>query len=43
MNAPSARGLFRATGKKSKPVPVKLLDGTYSKIGYSDSSVEVGS
>lgn len=32
MNAPSARGLFRATGKKSKPVPVKLLDGTYSKI-----------
>lgn len=32
MNAPSARGLFRATGKRSKPVPVKLLDGTYSKI-----------
>ncbi|KAA3504621.1 hypothetical protein DXM27_05255 [Rhizobium rhizogenes] len=32
MNAPSARGLFRATGKKSKPVPVELLDGTYSKI-----------
>lgn len=32
MNAPSARGLFRATGKKSKPVPVKLLDGTYSKM-----------
>lgn len=32
MNAPSARGLFRATGKKSKPVPVKLLDGSYTKI-----------
>ena len=27
----SARGLFRATGKKSKPVAVRLLDGTYSK------------
>jgi hypothetical protein len=27
----SARGLFRATGKKSKPVPVRLLDGSYSK------------
>jgi hypothetical protein len=25
----SARGLFRATGKKSKPVPVRLLDGSY--------------
>lgn len=32
MNAPSARGLFRATGKKSKPVPVKLLDGSYTRI-----------
>lgn len=31
MNAPSARGLFRATGKKSKPVPIQLLDGTYTK------------
>jgi hypothetical protein len=32
MNAtPSARGLFRATGKTSKPVAVRLLDGTYSK------------
>lgn len=27
----SAKGLFRATGKTSKPVPVRLLDGTYSK------------
>lgn len=32
MNAPSARGLFRATGKKSKPVPVQLLDGSYERI-----------
>lgn len=31
MTAPSARGLFRATGKSSKPVPVRLLDGTYEK------------
>lgn len=29
--AVSARGLFRATGKKSKPVAVRLLDGSYSK------------
>lgn len=28
--AVSARGLFRATGKKSKPVPVRLLDGSYT-------------
>lgn len=27
----SARGLFRATGKASKPVPVRMLDGSYSK------------
>lgn len=31
-SAPSARGLFKATGKKSKMVPVRLLDGTYTKI-----------
>lgn len=31
MTAVSARGLFRATGKASKPVPVRLLDGTYEK------------
>lgn len=31
MTAVSARGLFRATGKKSKPVPVRLLDGSYEK------------
>lgn len=28
----SARGLFRATGKASKPVPTRLLDGSYTKI-----------
>ncbi|ALJ08249.1 hypothetical protein [Brevundimonas sp. DS20] len=27
----SARGLFRATGKASRPVPVRLLDGSYEK------------
>lgn len=27
----SARGLFRATGKAAKPVPVQLLDGTFTK------------
>lgn len=31
MGAASARGLFRATGKASKPVPVRLLDGSYEK------------
>lgn len=31
MTAASARGLFRATGKTSKPVPVRLLDGSYEK------------
>jgi hypothetical protein len=33
----SARGLFRATGKKSKPVAVRLLDGSYSR---SDEGLE---
>lgn len=28
----SARGLFRATGKASKPVPTRLPDGSYAKI-----------
>lgn len=32
MTAVSARGLFRATGKKSKPVAIRNLDGTYEKI-----------
>lgn len=31
MSAASARGLFRATGKASKPVPVRMLDGSYTK------------
>lgn len=30
--AVSARGLFRATGKKSKPVPRQMLDGSYERI-----------
>ncbi|WP_240233593.1 hypothetical protein [Devosia lacusdianchii] len=33
MTAPSARGLFRATGKTSKPTVVQLLDGTLAKSG----------
>lgn len=28
----SARGLFRATGKKSKPIPAVMLDGTYAIV-----------
>lgn len=28
----SARGLFRATGNTAKPVPVRLLDGTFTKV-----------
>lgn len=28
----SARGLFRATGKKSKPVPARLLDGSFAIV-----------
>lgn len=31
MTAVSARGLFRATGNTSKPVAIRLLDGTYEK------------
>lgn len=34
MTAPTARGLFRATGKKSKPVPQRQLDGTYTKVEH---------
>ncbi|MBB3234410.1 hypothetical protein [Phyllobacterium endophyticum] len=30
--APSARGLFRATGKKSKPVVQRQLDGSYERV-----------
>jgi hypothetical protein len=32
MAATSARGLFRATGKKSKPVVQMNLDGTYERV-----------
>lgn len=34
MNAPSARGLFRATGKTSKPVPQRMLDGSIQKVEH---------
>lgn len=37
MTAASARGLFRATGKKSKPVVVQMFDGTFAK---SDEGLE---
>lgn len=30
----SARGLFRATGKKSKPVPQRALDGSYGRVEH---------
>jgi len=30
--AASARGLFRATGKKSKPVPARMLDGSIAIV-----------
>jgi len=30
--APSARGLFRATGKTAKPVAQRMLDGSYEKV-----------
>lgn len=32
MAATSARGLFRATGNKSKPVPRQMLDGSYERV-----------
>lgn len=34
MKAPSARGLFRATGNKSKPVAKLMLDGTIEKVEH---------
>lgn len=34
MNAPSARGLFRATGKKSKPVAARNLMGEIVKMEH---------
>lgn len=32
MTATSARGLFRATGKKSRPVVVQHLDGSFERV-----------
>jgi hypothetical protein len=32
VNAPSARGLFRATGKKARPVVQLSLDGEYERV-----------
>lgn len=32
----SARGLFRATGKQSKPVAVRMLDGTIEKLEHME-------
>ncbi|MHA6731770.1 hypothetical protein [Devosia sp. A369] len=37
MTAASARGLFRATGNKPKPVVIQMLDGTFAK---SDEGLE---
>lgn len=34
MSAVSARGLFRATGKKSKPVVQRQLDGSYERVEH---------
>lgn len=36
--APSARGLFAATGKKPKPVNVRLEDGSYAKAPARERS-----
>lgn len=34
MSAASARGLFRATGKSSKPVAQRMLDGSIQKVEH---------
>lgn len=34
MTAASARGLFRATGRTSKPVPQRMLDGSIQKVEH---------
>lgn len=34
MTVASARGLFRATGKQSKPVPQRMLDGSIQKVEH---------
>lgn len=36
----SARGLFRATGKKSKPVPARLLDGSLAIVEHLEREAD---
>ena len=38
--SPSARGLFRATGKKSKPVVQLSLDGTYERVEALEREID---
>lgn len=40
MTAVSARGLFRATGKKSKPVAQRNLDGTYEYVEHLEREAD---
>ncbi|MGN6144741.1 MAG: hypothetical protein ACTHOP_14245 [Mesorhizobium sp.] len=40
MTAASARGLFRATGKQSKPVPQRMLDGSIQKVEHLEREPE---
>jgi hypothetical protein len=40
MSVASARGLFRATGKISKPVPTRLLDGSYTKVEHLERETD---
>lgn len=40
MSAPSARGLFRATGNKSKPVVQLNLDGEPERVAHLEREVE---
>lgn len=36
----SARGLFRATGKKPKPVPARLLDGSFTIVEHLEREAD---
>jgi hypothetical protein len=38
--AASARGLFRATGKKSKPVVQRSLDGSYERVEHLERETD---
>lgn len=40
MSAVSARGLFRATGKKSKPVAQRQLDGTIERVEHLEREAD---